>query len=210
MKCCNLAALDETHLSRGVRGLAKTSQLDREIWSEFESRPEAVCFEAAQVLANYGVHQTHGPNQIDEPGIEGLDREAVVRVRVNQGFFRTMILVSYETSCAVCRIRIPELLVAAHIVPWAIDPTTRMNPRNGICLCGTHDLAFERGLLLIQPNYIIQLSSKVRPFENDPPVQDWLTRYSGSAIRSPERWLPDPMLLARRVEIANVQLTAQC
>jgi len=35
-----------------------------------------------------------------------------------------------------------ELLNASHIIPWRVDSTNRLNPRNGICLNALHDRAF--------------------------------------------------------------------
>lgn len=202
MKCCNLASLDETHRSRGVRGLAKASRLDQDIWAKFRDRPEDVCYEAAQALASYVTR----PPQADlpeYPAVEGLDREAITRVRVNQYFFREMILASYSSACAVCQIRIPEVLVASHIVRWADDPSTRMSPRNGLCLCGTHDLAYERGVLLVRSDYQIEIAERVEVFRGDPPADEWLFRYCGRQIVSPERWTPEPRLLALRYESAT-------
>lgn len=202
MKCCNLASLDETHRERGVSGLKKAAQLDRQVWNEFLADPEAISFEAEQAVE----HFTHSPRiAIEEdavlPLVEGKEREAIVRVRVNQRFFREMILASYTVGCAVCRVPFAELLVASHIVPWSADRALRMNPRNGICLCGTHDLAFERGLLLIQSDYTLRLSERVWKAKDTEPVQGWLCRYDGQQLAMPDRWLPDPELLVRRLAI---------
>jgi len=52
---------------------------------------------------------------------EGIEREALIRVRVNQSFFRRRILSAYEFRCSVTGLSVPELLVASHIVPWSQD-----------------------------------------------------------------------------------------
>jgi putative restriction endonuclease len=196
-KCCNLASLDETHRSRGVKGLQNVSQTDREVWGAFLSSPETLCFEAATELSRI---QHRGPGALEPelPEPLGLDREGLVRLRVNQHFFREMILSGYRASCAVCSLPIPSLLVASHIVPWAADATLRMNPRNSLCLCGTHDRAYERGVLRIGRDFIIQCVIDDKN-KTSPAVRDWLTRYESARICLPERWQPDPELLARKL-----------
>src|SRR5262249_15410944 len=154
----------------------KTAALDREVWAEFESDPERIDHEATIALNKLGIGQ---PDEVLEPELatlEGRERETIARVRINQRFFRDMILASYGEACSVCGLPLRQLLVAAHIVPWAIAHELRMNPRNGLYLCGTHDLAFERGLLRVAPDYRIQL---VVPSvgAGHRTVNEWLTRY---------------------------------
>jgi predicted restriction endonuclease len=75
-------------------------------------------------------------------GDSGLERERMVRVRVNQHFFRAAILSAYDYKWCVTGLAVPELLVASHIVPWARDTKQRMNPRKGLYLNALHDRAF--------------------------------------------------------------------
>ncbi|MSR60408.1 MAG: HNH endonuclease [Planctomycetaceae bacterium] len=202
MKCCNLASLDDTHQSRGVKGLQKVSTADRLLWAEFFARPEAVSFEAATTLAE--LESPPALPQVDLPLDErvGQVREQIVRRRVNQYFFRNLILIGYNEACAVCRLPLPELLIASHIVPWSADETVRMNPRNGICLCGTHDRAFEQGLLRIERSYVISIHVPER-YRGKPSVVEWLLRYEGECIQLPHRWIPDPELLDRKLAMVT-------
>jgi putative restriction endonuclease len=68
-------------------------------------------------------------------------------VRVNQQFFRAVVLAAYDGKGCVTGLAVPELLVASHIVSWAEDPKQRMNPRNGLCLNALHDRASDRRLM---------------------------------------------------------------
>lgn len=79
----------------------------------------------------------------------GTTCEAVVKQRVNQNVFRSMMLANYNTTCAITGITVPELLVASHIVPWAENEQERLNPENGICLSSLYDKAFDQGLISI-------------------------------------------------------------
>jgi putative restriction endonuclease len=100
------------------------------------------------------------------------------------------------------------LMVASHIVPWAADLTNRMNPRNGLCLCGTHDLAFENGVLLVLPNCTVRIADRFQEFRGSEPAEAWLFRYAAKPLHLPERWPPDPELLARRYETMTATGTA--
>lgn len=204
MKCVNLASLDETHQRRGVVGMQNASAMDRQVWAEFAVSPEAISFEAGMAFAD----PTAIPVEVEleMPILEGKDRERLVRVRVNQRFFRRMVISSFNESCAVCELPLPQLLVASHIVPWASDVALRMNPRNGLCLCGTHDRAYECGLLRIERTYTMRVvvPAKHHPV---PAVIDWLLKFDGKSIRMPHRWLPDPDLLQRKLEmVSNLEL----
>jgi putative restriction endonuclease len=198
MKCVNLASLDETHQARGIRGLSKASAVDRELWAEFHANPDSVSYEAAEALAKFESRDLLPTPDPELEHLEGRERERVTRVRVNQYFFRDLILAGYGEACAVCGLPIPQLLVASHIVPWSVDIPSRMNPRNGLCLCGTHDLAFERGFLRVHQDYSISISIPKR-FHPVPAAQNWLLRFDGGRLQLPQRWRPDPELLARKL-----------
>ncbi len=202
MKCVNLASLDETHLRRGVVGMKNVSAMDRAVWEEFIADPEAISFEASQA---FGAQTPERIPPDDESAFEipeGKERERVVRVRVNQRFFRRLIMSSFNEACAVCALPMRELLVASHIVPWSVDAALRMNPRNGLCLCGTHDRAFECGLLRINRAYAVQIVVP-RKYGAVESVIDWLLQFDGKAIHMPQRWRPDPELLQRKYDLVS-------
>lgn len=71
--------------------------------------------------------------------------------------FRKILLRLYGGRCALCDTRFPSALIASHIVPWAADRRNRLNPRNGVLLCHTHDAAFEAGLLRIGKDYRVMV-----------------------------------------------------
>ena len=198
MKCCNLAAFDPAQQARGISGLRKASQLDEQIWNEFTADPESLSFEAEQALSTLTHQEMHLAETVEWEDVHGLDRVAMTKVRVNQHFFRAMILASYHTQCAVCELPFQSLLVASHIIPWAIDKSQRMNPCNGLCLCTLHDKAFDRGLLRIAPDLSVTLHDEVIAVGNLPSVQDSFIKYHGKSITLPDRWHPDSEFLVRR------------
>ena len=68
-----------------------------------------------------------------------------------QDDFRKIVLKAYKSECAICDVNLEPLLRAAHIVPVinSDDDTVQ----NGICLCANHEIAFDKGLLQIFPDY---------------------------------------------------------
>ena len=136
--------------------------------------------------------------QLTPQELEGREREAVIRQRVNQSVFRTMVLSNYEERCAITGINIPELLVAGHSIPWAdSNSQQKVDPENGICLSALYDKAFDRGFITISPDdYTIRLSDALRDYE----TQDYFDRHfgviSGQKITMPIEHRPNRDFLA--------------
>lgn len=198
MKCCNLAAFDPALQQRGIKGLSKGAKLDHEVWQSFDRDPETLGFECERAYARIMKTPLRQGDTIEWQDIEGLDREAVTKVRVNQRLFRSIILAGYCEQCAVCQLPIPCLLVASHIVPWAVDPANRMNPRNGICFCSLHDRAYEAGIIVIDGNLVVGLSPSCQRYRGLDVFTRCFAAFEGTTITLPDRWHPDPVLLERR------------
>ena len=126
-KLANFARLDPALKKRNIAGAAHGAKGEVEIWKEFSSDWEKLSFESERLLAQLtgGVVEPD-----DETAVfpEGKTRDAMVRTRVNQRFFRAAVLAAYGSSCCITGCSIPELLNASHIVPWAVDVKNRTNP----------------------------------------------------------------------------------
>ncbi len=199
-KLANFSRLDPVHHARDVRGLEHGAQGEEEVWQEFDERPEALAFESAQLLARRLGYKVERVAEIDESDLPppGIEREALVKLRVNQSFFRQRVLAAYGFRCCVTGLTSRPLLVASHIVPWAEDATNRLNPRNGLCLNALHDRAFDRGLMWIEPGLVIRFSSVLREAtEDSKQTVDWLQSFEGKQLLHPTSFQPDTELLAR-------------
>lgn len=139
-------------------------------------------------LHNKKIEEIDGFNRIDLP--IGKDRETIVKVRVNQDFFRSAILSSYNLKCCITGLSIPDFLVASHIKPWSKDEENRTNPHNGLCLNSIHDKAFDRGFLTVTPDFKIKVSDFFNDYSKDKSVNDFFLRYDNQNIVKPERFLP--------------------
>lgn len=74
--------------------------------------------------------------------------------RLHQRVFRARVLTAYREQCAFCRLRHPQLLDAAHIIP---DKEVGGEPviPNGLSLCKIHHAAFDSNFIGVNPDYQI-------------------------------------------------------
>jgi putative restriction endonuclease len=195
-KLVNFASFDPSLKARGIKGASNASKLDFEIWNEFYSDWDKLPFESEKLLAKYANSTIEEINKIDIHDLpkEGKVRTQLVKVRVNQHFFRSMIIASYNNRCCITALSNKELLVAGHIRPWGIDEKNRMNPQNGLALNALHDKAFENGLITILPNFKVKVSSILKKEKNEA-VKDYFLRYENKEILLPSRFRPDKEFL---------------
>lgn len=198
-KLANFARLDPALQARGIKGASHGAKGEEEVWREFAAAPESLVFESQRLMAErmgQPLEKFAGIDTRDLPS-EGRDREAVVRLRVNQSFFRQRVLSAYNYRCCITGLRVPALLNASHIVPWSKDPANRLNPRNGLCLNALHDRAFDRGLLWIDGNLMVRLTDSLRNSrDEDFGEAGWFKAFDGKPLRLPRQFSPDPALLA--------------
>lgn len=188
-KLANFSRLDPKLRERGIEGASHGSKLEIEIWEEFYANGEELIFQSETLLADLGAASKDFVDLELDSGIQGTERERVVRTRVNQDFFRRSILAIYNNKCCITNIGNPELLHASHIVPWSVDNLNRVNPRNGLCLNALHDKAFDRGLMTVTPDYIVKVSPLI---EKDNELrEEWFERYDGRQISLPTSFSPD-------------------
>ena len=201
MQLSNFASLDPYHQNRGVSGLRPPGKLAQKLWAEAQHNWDSIVLESETKLES--LTQPDVASEVEkrastekvpklplkEP--EGpTETERSVKVRLGQRFFRESIMANYRERCCVCGIPIPELLVAGHIIPWKDREDLRLNPRNGLCLCALHDKAFDRGLLTIDTNYTVEISSMVNQYLPQEGLDRGLVAYQNREILLPDRFLP--------------------
>ena len=140
-----------------------------------------------------------------QPGslIEAAFRRYLVsetKRRLHQPIFASQVLRAYETHCAVCRIGHRELLDAAHIIP---DSSPRGEPviTNGLALGKIHHAAYDRNILGIRPDYVVEIHYRLLEEIDGPMLRHGLQDHHGSELlqiprRRSER--PDPDRLMER------------
>lgn len=190
LKLANFARLDPTLQDRNIAGMRHGSKAEVEIWNVFSHDWERLAYQSELILADYKNEPIESSSGIVTGDIpkEGREREAIVKTRVNQSFFRQTVLASYDHKCCITGISVPELLVASHIIPWAVGKKSRMDPCNGLCLNSLHDTAFDRGLITITTEYVLKISEVLKTRS-----QEWslfFLPYENKQITLPQRFIP--------------------
>ena len=114
-------------------------------------------------------------------------RIAEQSIRLGQHRFAASVLANYAHSCAFCGFAprsLPKhkLLVASHIKPWAdSDDSERLDPRNGVAACPTHDAAFDTGLIAVNGGLRVHRAPRLEKSSRTDPGVD---RYFGQVLRT--------------------------
>ncbi|MGW5666678.1 HNH endonuclease [Micromonospora sp. NPDC003776] len=93
------------------------------------------------------------------------ERLLVAAARVGQHRFANEVLRNHDHRCVFCGLsvrmagdRAARMLIASHIKPWrASTPAERLDARNGLTACPTHDVAFDTGLMTVNGGLRIHL-----------------------------------------------------
>ena len=192
-KLANFSRLDTALKARNIAGAGHGAKADIGIWNEFHGNWEKLALESEECL-NRLKGGSLQPVELEDHFPPGQNLVAAVKVRINQAFFRSAILAAYGSACCVTGISTPQLLIASHIVPWAIDEPNRTNPRNGLCLNAIHDRAFDAGLMTVTTDYRVKISSSLMSSDL-PAIQEIFQEYEGKRITLPDRFVPQPEFL---------------
>jgi putative restriction endonuclease len=126
--------------------------------------------------------------------------EATVRRRLHQRLFRDRVLLAYQRRCALCNLRHPELLDAAHIKEDADGGEPIVT--NGVAMCAIHHRAFDNDVFGIRPDYLVEVRPDVLEEQDGPTLRYALQALHGNHLGVPRQRAarPDPALLEERWE----------
>lgn len=192
LRLVNYAALDPIQQQRGIKGMINGGKSCKKYWDWFMADKDSFLFESEQILARLEGKQLKDKyTDILEnipKGIEGKTKERIVKTRVNQRVFRTIVLANYNNKCALSGINIPQFLVASHILPWAKNIKERLNPTNGICLSSLYDKAFDIGLMTFDEEYRVVLSDKLVTKLDKNVYERFFEPYNGKQLSIPVKY----------------------
>ena len=191
LRLVNFAACDPVIINSGRTGMPGGLSICKPIWDEYAGRKEELFYDAQQIKANLLNSSIEDLVGITENDLVGKDKKAFVKQRVNQDAFRSMILNLYEKRCALTGINIPALLVASHIIPWAVNQQERLNPENGLCLSALYDKAFDKGFISFDDQYRVILSEKLKLYQAEPYYGKHFASIEGQPIALPEYHRPN-------------------
>ena len=199
MKLTNIASLDPSITTTGRKGLRSASAADRAMWDEMNSDWNRFAIEVDKAISDV----MHSTTLIMDNSTEdyfaderiGANRMIQTTTRVGQNFFRSTVLSAYNGCCCITGLSIPSLLVASHIVPWRDNLAHGLNPRNGLALSVLHDKAFDTGIITVQDDLTVLVSSNPE-WQDDEFFASSVAAYAGQPICRPEKFAPDPEFLA--------------
>jgi putative restriction endonuclease len=202
LKLANFASLDPFIVSSGRVGMQNASNEDRRIFDAYVGQWELLADHLSHGVADAIERRRAGTRSVlrDAPAVALPDivREratesiAEVHLRRGQGFFRNAILSAYDDRCCITRLPVAELLRASHIIPWRDDPSSRLDPRNGLCLNALHDAAFDRGLITFDEDLRLVLSRDLTHRVPQDLFSGWFGRFEGEQLQLPGRFTPRP------------------
>ncbi|MEI8140199.1 MAG: HNH endonuclease [bacterium] len=133
--------------------------------------------------------------KLDYTGVIGKEAIREVKTRVNQHFFRKMILQVYDGRCCITGLDIPQVLRASHIVGWAEDKDNRLNPTNGLCLSATFDAAFDAHLISLDEQFHLIFSPQLKDHHTNKAFQQQFQPFENHAVTLPLTFTPSQSFL---------------
>jgi putative restriction endonuclease len=126
--------------------------------------------------------------------------ERTTKARLHQRVFRMQVLLAYTDSCAICRLKHPELLDAAHIIGDA-DEGEPVVP-NGLSMCKIHHAAFDQNFLGVSPDLRVEINRDLMDEVDGPMLKHGLQEMQGVGLLVPSSrsQRPDRDRLATRYE----------
>lgn len=127
--------------------------------------------------------------------------ERLVRARLHQPVFRARVLQAYDKRCAMCRLQHTDLLDAAHVVRDSAEGGLPVVP-NGLSLCKIHHAAYDRDIIGVRPDYVIQVRRDVLIEIDGPMLRHGIQEMHGARLTVPHQRAarPDPERLEQRYE----------
>ena len=198
MKLTNIASLDPAITATGRKGLKGTSKADRQMWEEMQNDWDRFVAQSENAIHEVQSNSSTENNIIadeqnslaEQQDYTGENKVVSSKTRVGQDFFQRAVLSAYDNKCCITGLSVRQLLVASHIVPWRVDTKNRLNPRNGLSLSMLHDKAFDSGLITIDGDMKVCVSTRISISENDNFFISALRDYHGQPIFQPKKFLP--------------------
>jgi putative restriction endonuclease len=204
IRLTNFAHVDPYHQHRGVKGMSGGRKQVEPIWNELISDKEKLVFESERILAekeNMTIETKFYEILSDIKDLKGETKIREVKTRVNQNFFRQVVIANYSGKCAISGIDIPELLLASHIIPWSKNEEERLNPENGICLSPLYDRAYDKGYISINEKFEVLLSTSLLKKEKENYYDKYFSHLNGTKITFPKKYHPRKDLLQYHLDI---------
>ncbi|MBQ9671902.1 MAG: HNH endonuclease [Prevotella sp.] len=199
MRLNNFASCDPMLIERGIKALGDHRKQCQPYWDGFYNNQEGLIFESEKILAEYqntDIESKYKEILTNIPDyVKGETRMRMIKTRVNQNFFRKMVLANYDGKCALTGIDVSQLLVASHIIPWSKNEVERLNPENGICLSSLYDQSFDKGLISFTNEGKVILSDYLKSNISKEYYARYFASIEGMQLSMPNKYFPNPAFL---------------
>ena len=201
MRWDNFASMDLALVERGRKGLTHPGKPAIDVWNEFQENPDQMFTEADGYFREHGIVR-EGIN-LDNEDLAfvsalkpGYNREAVVKVRVNQDSLRRAVLNYTGGKCCMTGISERQLLRVSHIVPWSESETDeqRTDIHNVLCLNPFHDALFDRHLMTVDCNHTVHYAPCLKESLGHDVFEMFCRKYDSISVK--KRFEPDESYLA--------------
>jgi putative restriction endonuclease len=122
------------------------------------------------------------PGFVEEDTRRWVERKT--RQRIHQPQFRARVLRAYGATCAMCRLRHPELLDAAHILPDTHPQGQPVVP-NGLSLCKIHHAAYDQHIVGVRPDLYVEVREDILREVDGPMLRHGLQAMDGTRLIVP-------------------------
>jgi putative restriction endonuclease len=116
--------------------------------------------------------------------------ERLTKMRLHQPVFRAQVLRAYGESCTICRLKHVDLLDAAHIQSDAEGGHPVVT--NGMAMCKIHHAAYDRGIVGIRPDYVVEVRGDVLLEVDGPMLKHGIQAINGWRLELPQRRSDNP------------------
>lgn len=129
---------------------------------ELFSIDDDVSYKNTDIDLHYELDKESNLIDVEFANIPGEDVDAVVKRRIGQGVFRSLLESIYGVSCCLSGLTNSRLLIASHIVPWSKSlPEQKTDPENGLLLSVTWDALFDKGFISFDDRGYLLCSNKL-------------------------------------------------
>ena len=209
-KLSNLAARDKKGQSLGHKGSSHGNKLEPIIWNRYliddeldieKLHSDAEKIKAGILNSKEGTIYTSATKTTDLENrpFRDQDRFYMVKQRLDQNLFRKAVLANFDSRCPFSGCAIPQLIDAAHILPWNDYPNARMKVSNGLALNKLIHVAYDKDLLGIDPDGRVVVSDLLLANVSGEPCRDFFLRIKDHCIDFQRlRFRPNPDFLHER------------
>ena len=186
---------DQERLSKVARAIHESLEFEKGLGEE---GPKEGYFDLSGFEAEfYEVQRSFVEGAVTDEGERGYDVSTIATRRRGQEVFRARVLTNFGERCCITGEGNAVLLRAGHIKPWNVcDEWEKVDPGNGLCLEPRFDLAFDKGLISVDEDMRVELSTRLVEVAEERTFDKVFRPYAGRRIREPKEYEVDQTYLA--------------